>query len=82
LRFCGAFVCWSQPPKAAPGKLPTQGKAEQPKSNSSAPKVSIQKGFSIEYRVREQKQVLDRYGFAKIFDWSEYLPWRMDAGAL
>jgi hypothetical protein len=82
LIFCGAFGGCSQQPKAAPGKPPTQGKAEQPKGISSAPKVSIQKGFSIEYRVREPKHVLDRYGFAKTLDWNEYVPWRMDAGGV
>lgn len=47
---------------------------------SSAAKVSSQKGFSIEYRVREPQHVLDRFGFTKTLDWGEYTPWRMDAG--
>lgn len=46
------------------------------------PKVSIQNGVEIEYKVREPKHVLDRYGFVKDLQAADYVAWRMDAGGV
>ena len=46
------------------------------------PHESSQNGFEIEYKVREPKNIGDRFAFAKDLRLNDYVPWMMDAGGV
>lgn len=84
LALVSVVVGCSQKPEATNQTTPDgSGPSAQPEARKAeVPKVSIQDGIEIESRVRQPEHVLDRFGFVKDLNQSDYVAWRIQAGGV
>lgn len=77
-------ACNRKPESAGQESTKSADTAKQPEPSKAIvqPTVFSQNGIEIEYKVREPRHILDRFGFVKDLVPSDYVAWKMNAGGV